>query len=284
MSNKMFYTAEEAAAKLGKSVEDLMAMAKRGEIQEFKQGDKVQFKVEQVNLLASADEKLGEFSLDLEESKGGSGIDLADSFVPSSSPKAPPSPPPSQGRPASLMDSSEETGISAFEASRFGQKATSESGASLEAAGSGSGLLDLTRESEDTQLGADLIAQTFDDDSSVEPIANASGLFEAAGAESGGNAVVGTVAPMAGMSAGMAMMPMVAEPYDGKWSGLAGGLMIGSAAAMILVGIFAATMAMGTPASLATSFAENLPIWGGGLLGAVLVSGGVGFFIGKATE
>jgi len=89
---------------------------------------------------------------------------------------------------------------------------------------------------------------------------------------------------MAGMSAGMAMMPMAAEPYDGKWSGLAGGLMIGSAAAMILVGIFAATMAMGTPASLATSFAENLPIWGGGLLGAVLVSGGVGFFIGKATE
>ena len=280
MANKMFYTAEEAAAKLGKSVEDLMAMAKRGEIQEFKQGDKVQFKVEQVHLLAGSDEDLGEIPLALEESKGGSGIDLmADSFVPPSTPKAPPAP--TGKKTPSLVDSSEQSGISAFEASRFGQKATSESGISLEAAGSGSGLLDLTRESEDTQLGADLIAQTFEDDSSVEPIANASGLFEAAGAESGGNAVIGTVTPMPGMAGGLTM---VAEAYDGKWSGLAGGLMIGSAAAMILVGIFAASMSIGTPASLATTFAENLPLWGGGLLGVLLVSGGVGFFIGKATE
>jgi hypothetical protein len=178
------------------------------------------------------------------------------------------------------MDSSEETGISAFEASRFGQKATSDSGISLETVGSGSGLLDLTRESEDTQLGADLIAQTFEDDSSVEPIANASGLFEAAGAESGGNAVVGTVAPVAGM----ALMPMTAEAYDGKWSGLAGGLMIGSAAAMVVIGIIAATMSGGNASWIATAVAENLPVWGGGLLGVTLVAGGVGFFIGKATE
>lgn len=277
MANKMFYTAEEAAAKLGKSVEELLAMAKRGEIQEFKQGDKVQFKVEQVNLLAGGDEDLGEIPLALEDSKAGSGIDLADSFVTPSAPKAAAS----GGKAPSLMDSSEETGISAFEASRFGQKATSDSGISLENVGSGSGLLDLTRESEDTQLGADLISQTFDDDSAVEPIANASGLFEAAGAESGGNAVVGSVAPMAG---GMAMMPMAAEAYDGKWSGLGSGLMIGSVAAMVVVGIIAATMSGGNASWIATAFAENLPVWGGGLLGVTLVSGGVGFFIGKATE
>ncbi len=277
MANKMFYTAEEAAAKLGKSVEELLAMAKRGEIQEFKQGDKVQFKVEQVNLLAGGDEDLGEIPLALEDSKAGSGIDLADSFVTPSAPKAAAS----GGKAPSLMDSSEETGISAFEASRFGQKATSDSGISLENVGSGSGLLDLTRESEDTQLGADLISQTFDDDSAVEPIANASGLFEAAGAESGGNAVVGSVAPMAG---GMAMMPMAAEAYDGKWSGLGSGIMIGSVAAMVVVGIIAATMSGGNASWIATAFAENLPVWGGGLLGVTLVSGGVGFFIGKATE
>lgn len=278
MANKMFYTAEEAAAKLGKSVDELLAMAKRGEIQEFKQGDRVQFKVEQVELLAGGDEELGEIPLALEDSKAGSGIDLADSFTPSSPPKAP-APPASKA--PSLMDSSEETGISAFEASRFGQKATSDSGISLETVGSGSGLLDLTRESEDTQLGADLIAQTFEDDSAVEPIANASGLFEAAGAESGGNAVVGTVAPVAG---GMALMPMVAEAYDGKWSGLGGGLMIGSAVAMIVVGIIAATMTGGNASAIATTIAGNLPVWGGGLLGVTLVAGGVGFFIGKATE
>jgi hypothetical protein len=280
MSNKMFYTAEEAAAKLGKSVEELLSMAKRGEIQEFKQGDKVQFKVEQVNLLAGADEDLGEIPLALDDSRSGSGIDLADSFVQPAAPSAPKKPAAPAPKAPSLMDSSEETGISAFEASRFGQKATSDSGISLETVGSGSGLLDLTRESEDTQLGADLIAQTFEDDSSVEPIANASGLFEAAGAESGGNAVVGTVAPVAGM----ALMPMAAEAYDGKWSGLAGGLMIGSAAAMVVIGIIAATMSGGNASWIATAVAENLPVWGGGLLGVTLVAGGVGFFIGKATE
>lgn len=280
MANKMFYTAEEAAAKLGKSVEELLAMAKRGEIQEFKQGDKVQFKAEQVNLLAGGDEDLGEIPLALEDSRSGSGIDLADSFVSPSAAKPPPAPGAAKKGP-SLMDSSEETGISAFEASRFGQKATSESGVSLETVGSGSGLLDLTRESEDTQLGADLIAQTFEDDSSVEPIANASGLFEAAGAESGGNAVMGTVAPVA---PGMAMMPMVAETYDGKWSGLGSGLMIGSAVALVLAGLIVTTLSFGTPAGIASTFAENLPIWGGGLLGVVLIAGGVGFFIGKATE
>ena len=276
----MFYTAEEAAAKLGKSVEELLSMAKRGEIQEFKQGDKVQFKVEQVNLLAGADEDLGEIPLALDDSRSGSGIDLADSFVQPAAPSAPKKPAAPAPKAPSLMDSSEETGISAFEASRFGQKATSDSGISLETVGSGSGLLDLTRESEDTQLGADLIAQTFEDDSSVEPIANASGLFEAAGAESGGNAVVGTVAPVAGM----ALMPMAAEAYDGKWSGLAGGLMIGSAAAMVVIGIIAATMSGGNASWIATAVAENLPVWGGGLLGVTLVAGGVGFFIGKATE
>ena len=280
MANKMFYTAEEAAAKLGKSVEELLAMAKRGEIQEFKQGDKVQFKAEQVNLLAGADEDLGEIPLALDDSRSGSGIDLADSFVQPAAPSAPKKPAAPAAKAPSLMDSSEETGISAFEASRFGQKATSDSGISLETVGSGSGLLDLTRESEDTQLGADLIAQTFEDDSSVEPIANASGLFEAAGAESGGNAVVGTVAPVAGM----ALMPMAAEAYDGKWSGLAGGLMIGSAAAMVVLGIIAATMSGGNASWIATAVAENLPVWGGGLLGVTLVAGGVGFFIGKATE
>lgn len=278
MANKMFYTAEEAAAKLGKSVEELLAMAKRGEIQEFKQGDKIQFKVEQVNLLAGGDEDLGEIPLALDDSKAGSGIDLADSFVAPSAPKAAPS---AGAKTPSLMDSSEETGISAFEASRFGQKATSDSGISLETVGSGSGLMDLTRESEDTQLGADLISQTFEDDSAVEPIANASGLFEAAGAESGGNAVVGTVTPVAG---GMAMLPMAAEAYDGKWSGLGAGLLIGSVAAMVVVGIIAATMSIGSTSSIATAVAENLPVWGGGLLGVTLVAGGVGFFIGKATE
>jgi hypothetical protein len=41
---------------------------------------------------------------------------------------------------------------------------------------------------------------------------------------------------------------------------------------------------MGAPAELATMFAQDWMIWAGGIAGAVLVCGGIGFFVGKATE
>ena len=65
----------------------------------------------------------------------------------------------------------------------------------LESVGSGSGLLDLTRESDDTTLGAELLEDAFNsDDDNFEIPANASGLFEAAGVdetESGGAPAIG---------------------------------------------------------------------------------------------
>ena len=56
---------------------------------------------------------------------------------------------------------------------------------SLEAVGSGSGLLDLTRESDDTSLGAELLEEVYSSDDNIEIPANASGLFEAAASGSG---------------------------------------------------------------------------------------------------
>ena len=49
---KMFYSAEEAADKLGKSVDELTAMAKSGEVQSFKQDDQDMFRVEQIEIKA----------------------------------------------------------------------------------------------------------------------------------------------------------------------------------------------------------------------------------------
>ena len=48
---KMFYTLEEVAEKLGKSEEDVREMARTGELQEFRDRDKLMFKVEQIDLL-----------------------------------------------------------------------------------------------------------------------------------------------------------------------------------------------------------------------------------------
>ncbi|MEE2972309.1 MAG: hypothetical protein VX672_04220, partial [Planctomycetota bacterium] len=61
---KMFYTAEEAAEKLGKSVDELLEMASSGEVQSFKQDDQDMFRVEQIDLLASDDlDDLGDLDI-----------------------------------------------------------------------------------------------------------------------------------------------------------------------------------------------------------------------------
>jgi hypothetical protein len=280
MAGKMFYTAEEAAQKLGKSVNDVLEMAKRGEIQEFRDRDKVMFKTEQINLLAGDDgDAGGGIPLALEDSRlDDSAIDLADSTGGGGAAAK------GAAKKSPALDSSDETGISAFEASRFGQDKTQSMGGSgelsLETVGSGSGLLDLTRENDDSLSGAALIEDAFQSEDEVQMPANASGLFEAAGgADSGGNAV------MAGAGGGaVAMMPMMVESYDGSWSGLGVGLLVGAFAALVCVMIIALVMSTGAVPALATMFAANLWVWGGGLLGATVICGLVGFFIGRATE
>src|SRR5690606_21855688 len=198
---KMFYTIEEAAQKLGKSEAQVREMAASGQIQEFRDRDKLMFKVEQIDLLASGDEVTGDIPLALEDSRlGGSSLDLQDSGI-------------------GLVDSREGTGISAFDTDHgeprdLDRTQPGEDELSLEAVGTGSGLLDLTRESDDTSLGAELLEEVYSSDDNVEIPANASGIFEQGGAESPGNAI------RAGACA-----PIVVETYDGAWSGLGLGLM-----------------------------------------------------------
>ena len=53
---KMFYTLDEAAAKLGMDEADVQSLAESGQLQEFRDREKLMFKVEQVDLLAGDDE------------------------------------------------------------------------------------------------------------------------------------------------------------------------------------------------------------------------------------
>ena len=63
---KMFYSAEEAADKLGKSVDELTAMAKSGQVQSFKQDDQDMFRVETIDMLAETDDDIGDLSISLD--------------------------------------------------------------------------------------------------------------------------------------------------------------------------------------------------------------------------
>ena len=74
---KMFYSMEEAAAKLGKSEDELKEMIETGQIQEFRDRDKLMFKVDQIDLLTSTEDDTGELTLGLEDtSSGASGSGL----------------------------------------------------------------------------------------------------------------------------------------------------------------------------------------------------------------
>jgi hypothetical protein len=261
---KMFYTIDEVCEKLGKSSDEVREMASSGQIQEFRDRDKLMFKVEQIDLLAGGEEEIGEIPLSLEESNlGDSGIELQDSNI-------------------ALADSREGTGISVFDTDHgdvdpSDQTATSDLAddeLSLEAVGSGSGLLDLTRESDETTLGAELLEEVYASDDNVDIPANASGLFEAAHVDAP------EIEPAA------AMAPMVMEAYDGSGSGLGLGLMVGALVALVCVAIVGIVGVSGATPQLATMMGDSsgsLMIWGGGLLGATIIFGLIGLFIGKAT-
>ena len=355
---KMFYTAEEAAEKLGKSVSDLNELASSGQIQEFRDKDKVMFKVDQIDLLADAqadDDDFGDLPLSLEESGeldplslsgsapimsdddalslSGSADMVLDDDVLSLSGDAPmldddddmlslsgdaPSltddvddlslsgsamASPDEigslelsasgaiGLEDSAVDSDdsflgasglEGTGISAFEPDLDGEETSGgdllDDDLSLETVGSGSGLLDLTRESDDTSLGAELLDEVYSDESGDLP-ANASGLFEAADSDStDADPEIGRDMPA------MGSVPMLVDTYDGGWSGLTVGMALVSCAALCMVGLMVFVTSTGTLPPLATMISDQMTMWFGGLIGGVLILGILGFFIGKASE
>jgi hypothetical protein len=269
---KMFYTLEEVCGKLEKNEDEVKEMVRTGQIQEFRDRDKLMFKVEQVDLLASGEEDTSDVHLELEDTSGDSGS--ASGVVALKDDSA-----------IGLEESREGTGVSVFDTDHGGEdtsRTVAEEGGEdelgIDAVGSGSGLLDLTRESDDTSLGAELLEEVYQSEEAVEIPAHASGLFEAAAAEKPGE----EVAPPPG-----APMPLVVEAYDGTGSGLGAGLMVGALAALVCIAIVGIVGVSGATPVLATKIAassSSVMMWGGGLLGVTIVLGLIGMFIGKASE
>jgi hypothetical protein len=150
----------------------------------------------------------------------------------------------------------------------------------LEGVGSGSGLLDLTRESDDTSLGAELLDE-------IGPGRSRSGT--AVPVESG----VGTGVAMeaAAVSAGRRVGAAIAvEAYDPN-SGLFGGLALGAATFVVLGAIVLAAAVAGTRPGLVgllTGYGEQgasgLGILFGIGLAISLIGGVVGWVLGRSLR
>ena len=145
---------------------------------------------------------------------------------------------------------------------------------SLESVGSGSGLLDLTRESDDTSLGAELLDEVWDDEDSGDFAASASGLFDSAEPEQ--------VASVADAPMGLSVAAI--EVYDGKWSGAGVGFLLGAIICLVAVSTMLMASIMGVSPKLGAMVTGDMMVWGGGFAAFAIVAGLVGMFIGKASE
>jgi hypothetical protein len=138
--------------------------------------------------------------------------------------------------------------------------------------------LDLTREGDDTSLGADLLEDVYkgdDDGVSTADTQGSSGLFEPTSAASDVSA---------GMAAAPGMGFMMVEPYDGAGSGLTGGAALGAAlvCAFSLVAVVIG-LSQGSGNAVAALVAGNFWMWIGIFAGVIVLCTIVGWLLGKRT-
>ena len=284
---KMFYNINEAAEKLGLSVDEVKKMADTGKLQQFRDRDNVMFKVDQIDKLAAAGSGDSAVMKQPNTAAGDTdAIDLAEAVDVD------------HEKPKRRDDTRGATGISVFDADEIdaadpmaqtvvsGSMAGEEDEIALEAVGSGSGLLDLTRESDDTSLGAELLEEIYPaggSDAKMEGGSGFEGIFDAAGGVDSAPSSLSDV-ETTGVPSEVAPTTMVAaETVDPAASGWTGGLMLGAFVALVLAAFVVVTTMGGTIAALTTKLAENLPMYAGGLLVVAIIFAVIGLFVGKAA-
>jgi len=305
---KMFYTTDEAAQKLGISGDQLKQLITENKLREFRDGARVMFKVDQVDKLAG-DRKGGTAG----GTRAGTGgpLSMADSTAAGT-------PADSHGTDAiSLAD----TGIASLakddtvvtgEAQKVFKpgevKTPADTGAqtqiqsaiddqlSLEGVGSGSGLLDLTRESDDTSLGAELLDEIYPggsaagskggDSKGESGIGSASGIFEStAGAQAGDTSGPSGLENLSAPVSAPVLVPdiEVNDPSSGAFGGLAFATVLTSIATAIIAITFFQGLTPGWVQSI-TQSTTNVLIFGGALAIVAVVFAFLGLFMGKPAR
>ncbi len=273
MVKKMYYNEQEAVEKVG-GPDELKRLVDEGKIQSYRDGDKNMYKADQVDSLGAGGEEGGdEEEIELapmeEESPGGQEQeqppDLSQADV---------------ERPAGKEDTViSAEGVSIFDAEDLDieepadpmaktQIAPSlEDEVAIEGAGGGSGLLDLTRESDETSLGADVLEHieetTGPEGPPVEEISEETPVAQAAAA-----------APVE-----QPVYEEIIEPSSGLFQALVG---VCAVAVLLLVPVALAAVAGALPGYLKWMAANAVVI----LVCLVLLSGiagALGWFLAKSV-
>lgn len=292
---KPFYTLEEVCEKLGKSADEVKAMVRDGILREFRDAGKVFFKSEDVNRAAAGDS--GEIILEpgdedalpsmIDSSGGTSVIGLA----PLDEDEPAPARPAPKPAPTPAAKKKEDTAVMGGGLGIFGDEAELDADplektqitsggtdqVSLEGTGTGSGLLDLTRESDDTSLG-EVLDEIYPGEEEPAPAAPPKRAAPKAAAPVAAKKVEEEEPIDSGTLIAPVLVP-TGDPQEGIMGGLLG-------AALTLLAV-SAIVASGALQGNVPGFAETLSNQFLYLLiGSVLVLGLgvlVGWFVGKAA-
>jgi len=292
---KMFYTLSEAASKLGMSEDDVRGLIESGQLQEFRDGDQIMLKVDQVDLLGGGESEeededmipLADSSDDLSPAGSNTGYGLADSSASDEG----------AGGGGGDEDQSEQTGISIFDpegdedvdpaaatqvSSTGGGWAETQSDFGSGGA-SGSGLANIAAESEDTNVGADLLEDVYGGDEAASGAPAGSGLGGSAVLDTGGDlfeSPAGAEEVSAQPQTPAAVGGARAEPYDGPGSGIFGGLAFGTVAALLIATTIAIIALTGAGSAMLNDISMTV-VYGvaGGGLGLMLLASALGWFL-----
>jgi len=258
MAKKMYYMEAEAAAKLGISPEELANHVRDNKLRIFQDGGRKMFKVEEVDALAGG----GEAEIELAPA-GGDQVDLS---------KAGPVKPPGKEDTVittagiSIFDD-EELEIEPADPMAKTQIAPSlEEQVSTEGVGSGSGLLDLTRESDDTSLGAEVLDHIDVEGGVGSDLASA------------GGAAIEAPRP----AAVMMMVSAPPETMDAA-SGAFGGMVVACAALAVALGAVVAAAAQGLMPSYVQGMKQNVGLVMLVVVFVLVVGAVAGYLAGKGV-
>lgn len=363
---KMFYSLEEAAMKLGMSQDELKELSVTGQLQQFRDRDKVMFKRQQIDDLAQEQETDLDESLrtdvdgllaepldatipladDDEATTDSQGLGSTDTNMIDliTSPQLEPLEMPEPDRtPIDSIDAAAESDADiSSPISDLADEMSDLSGITqiadstvdldenddlstdplddeadddelvLEQIGSGSGLLDLARESDDTSLGTELLDEIYPDPalSHKEPVVansdtsgtldtmeeidaaiTSSSIFDGSGeldiSNSGLENLQDAGEPSSVMPPSMAMPTgesIEALVFDYPGNGLGVGMLMVAIGCLLLALTVVIYAVMGVPSSTTGSLAMHLPGYCGGLFAMGIVLGLVGMFLGKAQK
>lgn len=279
---KPFYSIEEVSALLKKTPDEIKGLVRDGKLREFRDAGKVFFKADDVDKLAGKGKSdTGELTLDSADdelptiaSSGNTSVIGLEAVNDKAAKKAKEDTATPAGGIGVFED--DELEIDADPMAKTTITSAARDQVSLEGTGSGSGLLDLTREADDTSLGAELLDEIYPGQEAEEAAAPA----RPAAREAAPPAAAEEEAADQGETVAPPTYIQVGDPMEGFFDGW----LVAALVMMAFTGFAVAAALQGFVPDFVAAFAGNMLLLLLVPIGVMAVAVLAGWLIGKSTS